>query len=185
MAAASHLLSVCIAASPVKGGIGLPAALPRSPPETLPRLVVRTLGSSPHRLPPRRRCCALASMLPAERHSCRSDRTTHGSAVSYSAWHTHIAALELSYLFLGGVVRFRHALALTSSQAWSKQGRFGNPFVRPGSVSLSLADRIERIERALTADELAEMLTVSRITIFKQAKARPYPVIPRRNVRPL
>src|ERR1035441_8090922 len=36
---------------------------------------------------------------------------------------------------------------------------------------LSLADRIERIGRALTADELAEMLTVSRITIFKQAKA--------------
>ena len=36
---------------------------------------------------------------------------------------------------------------------------------------LSLADRIERIGRALTADELAEMLAVSRITIFKQAKA--------------
>jgi excisionase family DNA binding protein len=36
---------------------------------------------------------------------------------------------------------------------------------------LSLADRIERIGRALTANELAEMLTVSRITIFKQAKA--------------
>lgn len=35
----------------------------------------------------------------------------------------------------------------------------------------SLADRIERIGRALTADELAEMLGVSRITIFKQAKA--------------
>ena len=36
---------------------------------------------------------------------------------------------------------------------------------------LSLADRIERMGRALTADELASMLTVSRITIFKQAKA--------------
>ena len=36
---------------------------------------------------------------------------------------------------------------------------------------LSLADRIEQMGRALTADELAEMLTVSRITIFKQAKA--------------
>jgi excisionase family DNA binding protein len=35
---------------------------------------------------------------------------------------------------------------------------------------LSLADRIERMGRALTANELAEMLTVSRITIFKQAK---------------
>ncbi len=36
---------------------------------------------------------------------------------------------------------------------------------------MSLPDRIERIGRALTADELARMLTVSRITIFKQAKA--------------
>jgi excisionase family DNA binding protein len=36
---------------------------------------------------------------------------------------------------------------------------------------LSLPDRIERIARALTADELAGILTVSRITIFKQAKA--------------
>ena len=36
---------------------------------------------------------------------------------------------------------------------------------------LLLADRIERIGRALTANELAEILTVSRITIFKQAKA--------------
>ena len=36
---------------------------------------------------------------------------------------------------------------------------------------LSLADRIEKFGRALTATELAEMLTVSRITIFKQAKA--------------
>ena len=36
---------------------------------------------------------------------------------------------------------------------------------------LFLADRIERMGRALTANELAEMLTVSKITIFKQAKA--------------
>ena len=36
---------------------------------------------------------------------------------------------------------------------------------------LSLADRIERIGRALTANELAGILTVSKITIFKQAKA--------------
>jgi excisionase family DNA binding protein len=36
---------------------------------------------------------------------------------------------------------------------------------------MSLPDRIERVGRALTADELARMLTVSRITIFKQAKA--------------
>jgi excisionase family DNA binding protein len=36
---------------------------------------------------------------------------------------------------------------------------------------LSLADRIERMERALTADDLASMLTVAKVTIFKQAKA--------------
>jgi len=36
---------------------------------------------------------------------------------------------------------------------------------------MSLPDRIERIGRALTARELASMLSVSRITIFKQAKA--------------
>jgi excisionase family DNA binding protein len=37
--------------------------------------------------------------------------------------------------------------------------------------SPSLADQIEQTGRALTADELARMLSVSRITIFKQAKA--------------
>jgi excisionase family DNA binding protein len=36
---------------------------------------------------------------------------------------------------------------------------------------MSLPDRIERIGRALTADELASMLTVAKVTIFKQAKA--------------
>jgi excisionase family DNA binding protein len=35
----------------------------------------------------------------------------------------------------------------------------------------TLADRIERIGRVLTAKELAEILSVSTITIFKQAKA--------------
>jgi excisionase family DNA binding protein len=39
------------------------------------------------------------------------------------------------------------------------------------ATPLSLADRIERIGRALTATEIAGMLAVSRITIFKQAKA--------------
>jgi excisionase family DNA binding protein len=34
-----------------------------------------------------------------------------------------------------------------------------------------LADQIEKTGRALTADELARVLSVSRITIFKQAKA--------------
>lgn len=36
---------------------------------------------------------------------------------------------------------------------------------------LTLADRIERMGRALTAQELARILNVSKITIFKQAKA--------------
>ena len=39
------------------------------------------------------------------------------------------------------------------------------------AASLTLADRIERFERALTADELASLLSVSKVTIFKQAKA--------------
>ena len=46
---------------------------------------------------------------------------------------------------------------------WKSENKTAEP--------LSLADRIERIDRALTAGELARMLTVSRITIFKQAKA--------------
>ncbi len=101
-AAASHPLSVCIAASPGKDDIGLPAAPPGSPPATLLRLVVRWLGSSRHPPPPRRRYCAPASMLPTERHSCRSGRTTHGTVVSYSAWHTHIACVGVVVLFHGG-----------------------------------------------------------------------------------
>jgi excisionase family DNA binding protein len=46
---------------------------------------------------------------------------------------------------------------------WKSENKTAEP--------LSLADRIERIDRALTAGELASILTVSRITIFKQAKA--------------
>jgi len=37
--------------------------------------------------------------------------------------------------------------------------------------SSTLADQIERMGRALTANELAVMLNVSKITIFKHAKA--------------
>jgi excisionase family DNA binding protein len=37
--------------------------------------------------------------------------------------------------------------------------------------TVSLADQIEKTGRALTADELARALSVSRIPIFKQAKA--------------
>jgi len=102
MAAASHPPSVCIAASPGKDDIGLPSALPESPTETPPALVLRWLGSSPHLPLPRRRCCAPASMLPIERHSYGSGRTTHGTAASYSAWHTHIACVGVVVLFQRG-----------------------------------------------------------------------------------
>jgi excisionase family DNA binding protein len=39
------------------------------------------------------------------------------------------------------------------------------------TTSVTLADQIEQTGHALTADELASVLSVSRITIFKQAKA--------------
>jgi excisionase family DNA binding protein len=36
---------------------------------------------------------------------------------------------------------------------------------------LTLVEQIERVEGAMTAEQLAKMLNVSKITIFKQAKA--------------
>jgi excisionase family DNA binding protein len=36
---------------------------------------------------------------------------------------------------------------------------------------MSIADQIEKIGRALTAEELAKLLSVSKVTIFKQAAA--------------
>jgi len=36
---------------------------------------------------------------------------------------------------------------------------------------MSLADQIEQMGRALTAKELAKLLSVSKVTIFKQAAA--------------
>jgi excisionase family DNA binding protein len=39
------------------------------------------------------------------------------------------------------------------------------------SPTLSLADQIGRRESALTAEELAKTLNVSKVTVFKQAKA--------------
>jgi excisionase family DNA binding protein len=38
-------------------------------------------------------------------------------------------------------------------------------------TNLSLADQIEQTGHALTADDLSRVLSVSRITIFRQAKA--------------
>src|ERR1700757_3001775 len=59
-------------------------------------------ADSLRRSPPLHDGCAPASMLPTERHSCRSGRTAHGSVVSYSAWHTHIAGAGVLVLFLWG-----------------------------------------------------------------------------------
>lgn len=42
------------------------------------------------------------SMLPTERHFCRSGHTAHGTAVSYSAWHTPIAGSGVVVLFHWG-----------------------------------------------------------------------------------
>jgi len=51
-------------------------------------------------------------------------------------------------------------------------GRFSQSATAvPTGPPSTLADRIERIHRALTAKELAAILAVSKITIFKQAKA--------------
>jgi len=36
---------------------------------------------------------------------------------------------------------------------------------------LSIADQIEKIGRALTAEELSKLLSVSKVTIFKHAAA--------------
>jgi len=102
MAAASHLLSVCTAASPEKDDTGLHATPLRSPTKTLPALVVRWPRSSRIRSPPRRHWHVLDSMLPTGRHSYRSGRTAHGTAVSYSAWHTSIVCAGVVVLFHQG-----------------------------------------------------------------------------------
>jgi hypothetical protein len=106
MAAASHLLSVCITASPVKDNIGLHATPLRFRSETLPRLVLRWPGSSLPQPLPRPRYYVHVSMLPTARHFCRSGRTAHGTVVSYSAWHTHIAGVGVAVLFHWGCCPF-------------------------------------------------------------------------------
>ena len=84
----------------MRGDIGLPEGPLRCPPETGPHPAARCFPTSRDPLPPRLRCCALASTLPTERHSCRSGRTAHGNAVSYSAWHTPIACVGVLALYL-------------------------------------------------------------------------------------
>src|ERR1700710_1727961 len=41
-------------------------------------------------------------MLPTGRHACRYGRTTHGTAVSYSTWHTPIVCAGVVVLFHWG-----------------------------------------------------------------------------------
>ena len=89
-----------MAASPVRGDIGLPGDRLRCPPETDPHPAARCVPASDDPLRPPLRCCALASMLPAGRHACRSGRTAHGNAVSCSAWHTPIACAGVLALYL-------------------------------------------------------------------------------------
>jgi len=66
---------------------------------------------------------------------------------------------------------FVHAFLAKVSQQQQAKVAGAAPQLPDAPEPLSLADRIERMGRALTADELAEVLTVSRITIFKLAKA--------------
>jgi excisionase family DNA binding protein len=40
---------------------------------------------------------------------------------------------------------------------------------------MSIADQIEKIGHALTAEDLAKLLSVSKVTIFKQAAAGRFP----------
>lgn len=102
VAAASRQLSVSIAASPVKDDIGLTSGRLVSLREIrlrpVPRWIAAWLG--PH--PPPLRCCALASTLSTERHSCRSGHTARESVVPYSAWHTPIACVGVVVLYRRG-----------------------------------------------------------------------------------
>ena len=124
MAAASHLLSVSTAASPLKGDIACPQRRLDFPHKLFRASLLRWLASSPGLPLPRRHCRALVSMLPTERHSCRSGRTAHGTAVSYSAWHTPIAGSGVVVLFLGGCWPLLTCPRTYLFPARSKQGPF-------------------------------------------------------------
>lgn len=68
---------------------------------------------------------------------------------------------------------FRKSAALATAESHTRRWRERG--VTPGgtkfSCTQSLADHIEGYRRALRAGELAELLSISRITIFKLAKA--------------
>lgn len=69
----------------------------------------------------------------------------------------------------------KSVLADTRIFSTSSWHRFGNTWTTYAALqkagTLTLAERIERVGRALNAEELSGFLNVSKITIFKQAKA--------------
>jgi len=89
-----------LTASPVRGDIGLPSDQPVSLRETASLPAPRWIAAWFHPRPLLLYCCARASMLSTERHSCESGRTAHGIAVSYSAWRTPIACAGVLALYL-------------------------------------------------------------------------------------
>ena len=124
VAAASHQLLVSIASSPGMDDIGLSSGRPVSLRETASLLAPRWIATWLDPRPPPLHCCALASTLSTERHSCRSGRTTHGSAVSYSAWHTPIACAGVVVLYQWGFWPFPACPRTYLLAARSKQGPF-------------------------------------------------------------
>src|ERR1700684_2008890 len=102
MAAASRLLSVSIASSPVKGDTGLPSDRPVSLRETASLPAPRWIPAWFHPRPPLLCYCAPAPTLPTERHFCKSGRTAREIAASYPTWHTPIACAGVVVLFQWG-----------------------------------------------------------------------------------
>jgi len=61
-------------------------------------------------------------------------------------------------------------LATVESRAWRSHEQRVTPDRTKFSCTQSLADHIERFDTALTARELAQILSVATVTIFKMAK---------------
>ena len=102
VAAAFRLLSVSIAASPVKDDIGLPSDRPVSLRETVSLPAPRWIAAWFHPRLPLLCYCVPASTLPTGRHSCESGRTARENAVSYSSLRTPIACAGVVVLFHRG-----------------------------------------------------------------------------------
>src|ERR1019366_3607973 len=91
VAAACHRLSRCIAASPLRGDIGLPSGRPVSLRETALLPAPRWIAAWFHPHLPLPDCWGLGPTLATGRHSYGFGHTTRGNAAFYAAWHTHIA----------------------------------------------------------------------------------------------